>query len=172
MSDLVQQLLHRGVGLSLSFLLAQSHAAIPVYISYIIHVVLLISMCDCMWLPWLWLFCLSLILTYSDPTLTLDNLLSALEPVTNWDWLGMWLHVPWSRLKRMAGKEAMLQDWVKSYPLPSWYHVACALYKRRGVTEHGVLKQLYGKYLTGMCLCYHVLHICKNALFSRGIGKG
>ena len=89
----------------------------------------------------------------------MDNLLSALEAVTNWKSLGAWLDVSKSRREKMTGKEDMLQEWLGHHPCPSWKFVAWALYRRRDVTEHRVLKQLYDKHVTGMWLCAVVLHI-------------
>ena len=89
----------------------------------------------------------------------MDNLLSALAPVTDWDWLGGWLDVPESRLDEMTGKEDMLLELLLQHPCPSWTLVAWALYKTVRVTEHRVLEQLYGKHLTGMLLCTVVVCI-------------
>ena len=86
----------------------------------------------------------------------MDNLLSALEPVTYWKLLGVCLDVPKFRHEKMTGKEDMLQEWLKQHPCPSWKLVTLALYRTQ---EHRVLKQLYGKHVTGMWLCAVVLHI-------------
>ena len=91
----------------------------------------------------------------SDSTLTVQHLLAALQGAADWKGLGQWLGVPWSRLKVMSGKESMLEEWLLNYPAPSWKLVAWALYRNFNgrLTEHNVLKQLYGKHVTGMCLC-------------------
>ena len=85
-----------------------------------------------------------------DHTLTIDNLLAALQSVTDWFRLGEWLDVLPSRLAAMSGMEDLIREWLKHHPAPSWKLVAWALYRTREVTEHNVLKQLYGTYITGM----------------------
>ena len=92
------------------------------------------------------------LLFYPDSTLIMPQLLSALQGVAHWYGLGVWLGVPASRLGVMTGKESMLEEWLQNHPTPSWKLVAWALY-RRGygqLTEHSVLKQLYGKHVSGM----------------------
>ena len=84
-----------------------------------------------------------------DHTLTIDNFLAALQSVTYWKRLGEWLDVPLSRRDAMSGMEDVIRGWLKHHPAPSWKLVAWALYRRRGVTEHNVLKQLYKTYITG-----------------------
>ena len=84
-----------------------------------------------------------------DHTLTVDNLLAALQSVTYWRTLGLCLDVPPSRRYAMSGMEDLIREWLKHHPAPSWKLVAWALYRRREVTEHNVLKQLYGTYITG-----------------------
>ena len=83
----------------------------------------------------------------------MPHLLSALQGVAEWKWLAMWLGVPKSRLNDMTGKESMLEEWLQNHPAPSWKLVAWALYRTRRLTEHSVLKQLYGKHVSGMWLC-------------------
>ena len=97
----------------------------------------------------------SQLLSCSDSTLTVRHLLSALQGAIDWEGLGSWLDVPWSRLTVMTGKESMLKEWLQNHPAPSWKLVAWALYRNWGgrLTEHSVLKQLYGKCVTGMWLC-------------------
>ena len=88
-----------------------------------------------------------------DSTLTVPHLLSALQGVANWQWLGQLLGVPESRLNVITGKKSMLEDWLQNHPAPSWKLVAWALYGSWELTEHSVLKQLYGKHVSGMWLC-------------------
>ena len=90
-----------------------------------------------------------------DSTLTVPHLLSALQGVADWQGLGVWLGVPQSRLVVMTGKESMLKEWLQNHPAPSWKLVAWALYRKLTdrLTSHGVLKQLYGKHVSGMWLC-------------------
>ena len=85
-----------------------------------------------------------------DHTLTVDNLLAALQSVTDWHRLGQWLDVPRSRRDAMSGMEGLIREWLKHHPAPSWKLVAWALYRTQQVTKHNVLKQLYGTYITGM----------------------
>ena len=99
----------------------------------------------------------------SDPTLTLDNLLTVLERVTNWKRLGRWLDVPLSRRDVMTGKESMLREWLDNHPAPSWELLAWALYRsgEGQLTEHSVLKHhLYGRYVTGMSMVVY----CDNVI--------
>ena len=93
----------------------------------------------------------------SDSTLTLQNLLTLLKSVSDWSWLGLWLDVPASRHAVMTGKESMLEEWLKNHPAPSWKLIAWALYRSQEFTEHNVLKQLYGKHVTGMWLCVEII---------------
>ena len=79
-------------------------------------------------------------------------MLAALQDVTDCDMLGRWLDVPLSRRQVMSGKESMLEEWLQNHPAPSWKLVAWALYKSGGLTEHNVLKQYYGKHVSGMWL--------------------
>ena len=90
-----------------------------------------------------------------DSTLTVPHLLSALQGVADWKGLGEWLGVPRSRLVVMTEKESMLEEWLQNHPAPSWKLVAWALYRMDvgQLTEHSVLKQLYGKHVSGMWLC-------------------
>ena len=92
---------------------------------------------------------------YPDSTLTVPHLLSALQGVANWEGLGLWLGVPESRLRVMTGKESMLEEWLQNHPAPSWKLVAWALYRKftNPFTDHSVLKQLYGKHVSGIWLC-------------------
>ena len=94
---------------------------------------------------------------YSDSTLTLQNLTTALKNVKDWSSLGVRLDVPWSRRCVMTGIESMLEEWLQNHPAPSWKLVAWALYKTGELTEHNVLKQLYGKHTTGMWLCTEII---------------
>ena len=94
--------------------------------------------------------CYEIVSILPDPTLTLDNLLSVLESVTDWVRLGSWLDVPTNRLSNITGMESLLQEWLTNHPAPMWRHMAWALYRLARSPEHGVLKQLYGTYLTGM----------------------
>ena len=98
--------------------------------------------------------CDVLSLICSDPTLTLDNLLSVLERVTDWKEVGEWLGVPWTRLYVMMEKASMLREWLDNHPAPSWELLAWALYRSGGerLTEHSVLRQIYGRYVTGMSM--------------------
>ena len=94
--------------------------------------------------------CSGALLFYPDSTLIVPRLLSALQGVADWNGLGQWLDVPSSR---RTGKESMLEEWLQNHPVPSWKLVAWALYRSGGLTEHSVLKQLYGKHVSGMWSC-------------------
>ena len=88
-------------------------------------------------------------------TLIVPQLLSVLQGVADWEGLGYWLGIPESRVRVMAGKVSMLKEWLQNHPAPSWKLVAWALYRMNygRLTEHSVLKQLYGKHVSGMWLC-------------------
>ena len=105
---------------------------------------------------------LSHFICYSDPTLTLDNLLTVLEKVTDWKELRYLLDVPKSRRVVMTEKESMLREWLDNHPAPSWELLAWALYRSGGgrPTEHSVLKHLYGRYVTGMSMVVY----CDNVI--------
>ena len=77
-------------------------------------------------------------------TLTIDNLLAALQSVRHLKLLGRCLDVSRSRLNAMSGMEDLIREWLKHHPAPRWKLVAWALYRSHGVTEHNILKQLYG----------------------------
>ena len=98
-------------------------------------------------------------MSYSESTLIVRHLLAALQGVADWKGLGLWLGVPEYRLKVMLGKESMLEEWLQNHPAPSWKLVAWALYRNwwGRLTEHSVLKQLYGKHVAGMCLCTEII---------------
>ena len=95
---------------------------------------------------------------YSEPTLTLSNLLSVLEGVTKWYSLGYCLGVLHSKLEDILrrsptdseGLKAMLNEWLETHPAPSWRGLARALYGSREVPEHTALQRVYHKYLPGM----------------------
>ena len=92
---------------------------------------------------------------YLEPTLTLHNILSVCEGVTDSDGLGLWLDVPLSKRHDISSRyqtdsetvEAFVKEWRAHHPAPSWKGLALALYKRE---ELRALRRLYGKYLTGM----------------------
>ena len=79
-----------------------------------------------------------------DHTLTVDNLLAALQ---DQHWLKR--ELPQYKRNGMSGMEDLVREWLKHDLAPSWKLVAWALYRTWGVTEHNVLKQLYGTYITG-----------------------
>ena len=92
---------------------------------------------------------------YLEPTLTVRNILSVCEGLTDWDWLGAWLDVPDSKRDDIRRRyqtdsewvEAVVKEWRAHHPAPSWKGLAWALYK---TGELRALRRLYGKYLTGM----------------------
>ena len=73
--------------------------------------------------------------------------------------MGIFMDVPKSRRDVMTGIESMVEEWLQNHPAPSWKLVAWALYRSENgkVTQHNVLKQLYGKYVTGMWLCTEII---------------
>ena len=99
--------------------------------------------------------------TCLDLTLTLPNMLAALQDVTDWNLLSRLLDIPKSGHVVMSGKESMLQQWLQTHPNPSWKLVAWALYVSGGgmFNEHSILKQLYGTRVAGMWLCNQAMII-------------
>ena len=95
---------------------------------------------------------------YSDPTLRLNNLLSALEslPHRKWEELGGCLQVPCSIRDKIRGDrhnnsqrmEALLNYYVHNHPVPSWKLLAEGLYAIRHFTALEVVQRTYSK---GMC---------------------
>ena len=89
-----------------------------------------------------------------DSTLTLANLLTALEEVPDeqWESLNGWLGVPISAQDTIYGqcsdyaqyRRESLQHWLYHKPLPSWKCVARALFI---IGEFRVLKEVERKYL-------------------------
>ena len=88
----------------------------------------------------------------SDPTLTMRNLLTVLEMVKHWRSLELWLDIPEIKWDMITDKVSMLREWLDNHPAPSWELLAWALYRRGDgkLNEHNVVKQLYGRYVTGM----------------------
>ena len=92
---------------------------------------------------------------YLEPSLTLHNILSVCEGVTDCDGLGVWLDVPVSKRGDIRHRyqtdservEAVVKEWRAHHPAPSWKGLAWALYR---MGELRALRRLYGKYLTGM----------------------
>ena len=92
---------------------------------------------------------------YLEPSLTLHNVLSVCEGVTDWRGLGGWLNVLDSKCDDICRRyqtaservEAVVKEWRAHHPAPSWKGLARTLY---GMGEVRALRRLYGKYLTGM----------------------
>ena len=83
---------------------------------------------------------------------SLKNLKALLGSLTDWCELGRWLDMPDSKLDTIKisdsnRMELMLTEWHQSHPAPSWQLVARALYKRKELREHNILKDL--KYNAG-----------------------
>ena len=101
---------------------------------------------------------------YLEPSLTLHNVLSVCEGVTNWRGLGNGLGVPLFKLHYIhypnptasEWLEAVVKEWLAHHPAPSWKGLARALYKSSALSA---LQRLYGKYmyLAGMWTCIHML---------------
>jgi len=95
-----------------------------------------------------------------DFTLTLTNLLTALEEVPDEEWWGLnsWLGVPVSaqlKIKQQCSditqyKRESLQHWLCNKPLPSWKCVAKALMI---IGQFRVLKEVNRKYLKSEAVC-------------------
>ena len=91
----------------------------------------------------------------SEPTLTITNLISALEKV-ELNHLGRILNVPESR--QGGTKEAIIEEFIQNHPAPSWRLIADRLYT---FYEHGkyhtALQNIKRKYLKGkeviLCTC-------------------
>ena len=110
---------------------------------------------------------------YLEPSLTLHNILSVCEGVTDSDGLGLWLYVPASKRVDISSRyqtdservEAVVKEWRAHHPAPSWKDLAWALYMQG---ELRALRRLYGKYLTGMsCDLMSLQLLCwKGCVFS------
>ena len=95
---------------------------------------------------------------YSEPTLTLPNLLSVLEGVIDWYNLCILLGVPDSKRDDIddrsptdsEGLEAVVKEYLENHPAPSWRGLARALCRKQDVPEHTALQRVYHKYLPGM----------------------
>ena len=95
-----------------------------------------------------------------DPTLTLANLLTALEevPSKHWGNLNDWLGVPESvqdRIEEQCSdddqyKRESLLYWLHNYPVPSWKGVVGALFI---IGEFRALKEVERKYLKSEAVC-------------------
>ena len=95
----------------------------------------------------------------SESTLTPTNLCNALEEVKNWEGLGEWLNIPYSKLQQIAeqhrdsaeAKEEMLKVFLAQHPAPSWATVTEALYRMGPYEEksHHVLQEVRRLYGTG-----------------------
>ena len=92
---------------------------------------------------------------YLEPSLTLHNILSVCEGVTDWWELSLRLRVRYSKRVDIRRRyqtdservEAVVKEWRAYHPAPSWKGLARALYKTGTLI---VLRRLYGKYLAGI----------------------
>lgn len=95
-----------------------------------------------------------------DSTLTLTNLLTALEEVPDEEWGGLnnWLGVSVSAQRMIKErcsdnaqyKRESLQHWLRKKPLPLWKNVAVALMI---IGQFRVLKKVNRKYLKSEAVC-------------------
>ena len=95
-----------------------------------------------------------------DSTLTLTNLLTALEEVPDeqWENLNDWLGVPKSVQDKIDEqcsdivhyKRESLQHWLRNKPLPSWKCIAWALFV---IGQFRALKEVDRKYLKSEAVC-------------------
>ena len=100
----------------------------------------------------MWFYCMSLI----EPSLTANNLLSALSQVKDWSVSGLprVLRIPRSKVVEMEQlypdlsqrQLPLIQFWLDSHPAPSWERVCWALY---GVGEYKLIENLQNKYFKG-----------------------
>jgi len=111
------------------------------------------------------------LLSNIEATLTVANLCSVLEEVEEWESLSYYLDVPGSiqrEIKKKSNekecKQAMLEEWRKHHPAPSWMLVADALYRVPIRGEYGkyheVLLLVKEKYLKGKINCVFLSSHC------------
>ena len=98
-------------------------------------------------------------LSFSDPTLTIENLHTALRGVTEWKTLATYLDVP---VPKQRTKEAVLQDFIQNHPAPSWKPVVDFLFRVYIDGDWGkydkLLQETKEKYIKGAKVIYHKWH--------------
>ena len=106
-------------------------------------------------------------LSIVDPTLTLSNVIEALEdmPVANLRAFAVLLNIPWPKVKKVFSrfststerKNEIVRIYLTQHPHPAWIHISDALYQFGGVFNneqyHTVLMKIRSMYPTGQCVC-------------------
>ena len=105
----------------------------------------------------------------SDPSLTLSNMMSALDslPDTEWETFGREVDVPESKLDKIHSqftsdgerKEEVFRIYLAEHPCPTWEQVSEVLYNRGYDNQqwHSVLDRLQSMFPTGECVSVSLL---------------
>ena len=114
-----------------------------------------------------------------EPNLTLHNLISALEGVAedeDWEVLAEYMNLPDSKAIHIRNqfqsyklcKEESLKEFLKSYPTPSWWVVAEALYFmgwfKDNPAYHTALERVVSMYPTGEYVASQCTHYSSTVL--------
>jgi len=99
-----------------------------------------------------------LLVSPSDPTLTVENVREVMAEVLNWMMVGVWLGIPDSKVRKISrqsstGRETCLalgDYWVNTAPDASWEKLALGLYWEREERALAVTKQYLQQ--QGMCI--------------------
>ena len=98
---------------------------------------------------------------FSDPSLTLSNMGSALDslPDTEWQQFGLVVNMPLSKLDKIRSqfnsdgkrKEEVFRIFLTEHPCPTWEQVSVAIYNLGDDNEqcHSVLARLQSMFPTG-----------------------
>ena len=93
----------------------------------------------------------------SDPTLTVENVTEVMGKVGDWERVGEWLDVPYSKLQEIKQlstsdrekSQSLGRYWVTNAPGASWERLGHALYYKGEETAAAMVKQYLPK---GMCI--------------------
>ena len=104
---------------------------------------------------------MSFLFLSSEPTLTIENLRTALEKV-EFKHLDDILNVPRSR--RGGTKEAIIEEFIQNHPAPSWRLIADRLYtyksdRRKFGVYHTAVQNVKRKYLKGKEVILNDAHV-------------
>ena len=101
-------------------------------------------------------------ISLSDPSLTLSNMLSALDSLsdTEWEEFGLEVNVPLFKLEKIRSqfnsdgerKDEVFRIYLTEHPYPTWKHVSEALYNLGDDNEqcHSALDRLQSMFPTGV----------------------
>ena len=92
----------------------------------------------------------------SDPTLTVENVREVMAEVGNWEMVGFWLNVPFTKREKISQQSSTEREkslavgdyWVNTALDASWEKLAKVLYKEGEERAGAVMKQYLPQ---GMC---------------------